>query len=149
MSPRVRAGFTLWEITVVFAVMAVTALLVVPQWLQLGSTAPRGASEQLLTLLRDTRRLAIMSNQLVTLRVIPESGAFRVDTSGVGGSGVFTSGRLELSAIESLETDEARLQFLFRPTGAAVADSLIVRGPDGAVLIAIDPWSGEATAYAR
>ncbi len=149
MNGRARRGFTLWEITVVFAVMAVTALLVIPQWLQLGNDTSRGASDSLLTLLRDSRRLAIMSNQVVAVRIIPLSGTFRVDTSGVGGSGEFRSGQLALSALESLETDQERLQFVFRPTGAAFADSLIVRGADGAVLIAVDPWSGEAAAYAR
>lgn len=144
-----RRGFTLWEMTMVFAVMAITALIVVPQWLRLGATESRGVADDVLALLRDARRLAIMSNQLVTVRMDPVSGTFRVDTTGVNGSGIHSSGQLNLGALESIESSQPRLQFGFRPTGATIGDTLIVRGADRAVLIAVDPWNGEAAAHAR
>ncbi len=149
MKVRARRGFTLWEMTMVFAVMAITALIVVPQWLRLGAAESRGAADAMLALLRDARRLAIVANQVVALRMDPESGAYRIDTTGVNGSGEFASGQLNLGALEALESVQPRLQFVFRPTGATFGDTLIVRGADGAVLIAVDPWSGEAAAHAR
>ncbi len=144
-----RRGFTLWETTIVFAVMAITALLVVPQWLRLGATESRGTADHVLALLRDARRLAIMSNQLVTVHLAPRSGSFRVDTTGVNGTGTHTSGQLDLSALASLESSQPRLTFVFRATGATIGDTLIVREANSAVLIAVDPWSGEAAAHAR
>jgi len=146
---RMRRGFTLWEMTIVFAIMAVTALIVAPQWVQLGE-APVGVTGQpMLDALRDARRLAITENQVVALRIDPASGRYRVDTSGVAGTGLYFEGILELGALESMESDQPRVQYIFRPTGATYGDTVIVRSANGSVLIAVDPWSGVATSYAR
>jgi Tfp pilus assembly protein FimT len=149
MTTRARAGFTLWEMTIVFAVMAVTALLVVPQWLRRADDTPATATSSLLALLHDARQLAINAHQVVAVHLDPLSGAYRVDTTSVVGSGAVAEGQLTLGALESIETDKERLAFVFQPTGAAFADTLLVRSPDGAQLIAVDPWSGVAGAYAR
>lgn len=146
---RVRRGFTLWEMTIVFAVMAVTALFVIPQWVRLGDAPPAAIGQPLLDALRDARRLAITAHQVVALRIDPVSGRYRVDTSGVAGTGVYFEGTLALGALESIESDQARVQYIFRPTGATYGDTVLVRNTNGAVLIAVDPWSGEAVSHAR
>jgi Tfp pilus assembly protein FimT len=135
--------------TIVFAIMAVTALLVVPQWASLNNEEPANLTTSVLDVLRDSRKLAIASSQTVALRIDPLSGLYRVDTTGVTGSGLFAEGQLDLGALESIETDRPRLQFVFRPSGAAFADTLLVRGTRGTSVIAVDPWSGVAGAYAR
>lgn len=149
MTRRTRRGFTLWEMTIVFAIMAVTALIVAPQWTQLGEAPSAVTGQPLLDALRDARRLAITAHQVVALRIDPASGRYRVDTSGVSGTGVYFEGELALGTLESIESDQPRLQFIFRPTGATYGDTAIVRSANGAVLIAVDPWSGVATSYAR
>ncbi len=146
---RTRRGFTLWEMTIVFAVMAVTALIVAPQWVRLGDAPAAVTGQPLLDALRDARRLAMTANQVVALRIDPLSRRYRVDTSGVAGTGLYFNGELALGALESFETTQPRLQYIFRPTGATYGDTVIVRGANGHVLIAVDPWSGVATAYAR
>jgi hypothetical protein len=45
-----------------------------------------------------------------------------------------------------LVTDLPRLQYVFRPTGAAFGDTVIVRGGSLPLTIRIDPWSGVARA---
>jgi prepilin-type N-terminal cleavage/methylation domain-containing protein len=149
MTARIRRGFTLWEMTIVFAIMAVTALLVVPQWASLNTDEPDSLTDAVLHVLRDSRKLAIASTQTVALRIDPVNGLYRVDTTGVSGSGLYAEGQLDLGALESIETDRPRLQFVFRPSGAAFADTLLVRGTRGTSVIAVDPWSGVAGAYAR
>jgi len=86
---------------------------------------------------------------VVALRIDPASGRYRVDTSGVSGTGLYVEGSLELGALESMESDRPRVQYIFRPTGATYGDTVIVRSANGSVLIAVDPWSGVATSYAR
>ncbi len=146
---RARRGFTLWEMTIVFAIMAVTALIVAPQWMRLGDAPAAATGQPILDALRDARRLAITAHQVVALRIDPASGRYRVDTSGVSGTGLYVEGSLELGALESMESDRPRVQYIFRPTGATYGDTVIVRSANGSVLIAVDPWSGVATSYAR
>lgn len=146
---RARGGFTLWEMTIVFAIMAVTAMIVAPQWLRLDDAPAPVTGQPLLDALRDARRLAITANQVVALRIDPVTGRYRVDTSGVAGTGAYFEGDLALGALESMESDQPRLQYIFRPTGATYGDTVIVRSANGSVRIAVDPWSGEATAHAR
>ncbi len=146
---RARRGFTLWEMTIVLAIMAVTALLVAPQWARLGDAPAAVTGQPILDALRDARRLAITAHQVVALRIDPSSGRYRVDTSGVAGTGLYFEGSLELGALESMESEQPRVQFIFRPTGATYGDTVRVRSANGSVLIAVDPWSGLATSYAR
>ena len=48
-----------------------------------------------------------------------------------------------------LVTPLPRLTFVFKPTGAAFADTVVVRGTTSSVLVGVDPWSGVAYAAAR
>ena len=146
---RARSGFTLWEMAITFAIMTVLALLVAPAIGRFGDGQPRGSADQLLALLRDTRKAAIAQNTMVILRVDPATGRYQADTTGVRGTGMLAEGRLDLGAAEVLVTDRARLQYVFRPTGAAFADTVLVRGTTATVLVAVDPWSGVAHADAR
>jgi Tfp pilus assembly protein FimT len=146
---RARAGFTLWEMAITFAIMTVMALLVAPAIGRFGDDQPKGSADQLLALLRDARKAAIAQNTLVTLRVDPASGRYQADTTGARGSGLLVEGRLDLGAAEVLITDQPRLLYIFRATGAAFADTVLVRGTRATVLVSVDPWSGVAHADAR
>lgn len=51
---------------------------------------------------------------------------------------------LDLPSSVRLELSKARAQFRFSATGAAFADSLVLRTPSGTHLVTIDPWNGHA-----
>lgn len=133
----------------VFAVLAVSALIVLPQWLQMRDASSRDATDELLALLRDSRALAINKRQVVQLHIDPVSGIYRVDTTGVSGTGPVADGVLALGALESAESDKPRLRYVFQPTGAASGDTVLMRGRNGTRLIAVQPWDGSAVAHAR
>jgi prepilin-type N-terminal cleavage/methylation domain-containing protein len=144
-----RPGFTLWEMSIVLAISAVAAMLVIPAWSNLGENQPPEAGNMITSLLRDARRVAISNRQTVVVRVDPVSGMFRVDTTGTAGTGLYGDGTLTVNAWESLETDLVRLTFVFRPTGAAWGDSVLVRGAEQTIVVSLNPWTGEPVTYAQ
>lgn len=144
-----RRGFTLWETALVLAVLAVTLVLAVPAVSAYGSQKPQADAESLLELLRDARREAVESGTVVAMWLDPVSGRFRMDTTGVAGKGEYVSGTMELGGATVMVTDLVRVQFLFQPTGAAFADSVGVRGPNGTVMVQVDAWNGVAHADPR
>lgn len=150
MTPaRARRGFTLWEMAIVLAVMSVAALLVAPAITRLGEAPPPRTADSLLALLRDSRKMSIEHNGIVTLLFDPVSGHYRADSVGAGGAGLVAEGTLSLGATETMETPLPRLRWVFRPTGAAYGDSVLVRGFGETVVVRVDPWSGAARADAR
>ncbi|MDB4917985.1 MAG: hypothetical protein JWM95_5629 [Gemmatimonadetes bacterium] len=144
-----RPGFTLFEMAIVLAIMALSAALVIPALARLGLDKQPEAAAGVLTLLHDARKTAIDRNTMVSLRIDPVTGRYRADTTGVAGTGKFAEGSIQLDATETLVTEEPRLKFIFRPTGAVFADSVLVRGMGATVLVTVDPWSGLARADAR
>jgi Tfp pilus assembly protein FimT len=146
---RVRRGFTLWEITIVFALVALGAALVIPSWVDFGENPSAAPGDAVVALLRDARKLAIEQSQTVAVRIDPSTLYFRVDTTGANGTGLYADGTIEMSTYETLETDRRRLSYYFRPTGAALGDTVAVRGGAYAVTVAVDPWSGYAIVHAR
>lgn len=149
MTARPRRGFTLLEMGIVLAIMAVSAMLVAPALSRMGQGKPPGAGEDVMRLLSDARKIAIERNETVTLRLDPTTGRYRADTVGVAGSGELGEGTLALGAQETLVTDLPRLVYVFHPTGSAFADTVLVRGTGATTLVSVDPWNGVAYAIAR
>ena len=106
---------------------------------------PTGA-DAMLGLLKDARKAAIDFNANVTLRLDPTTLAYELDTSGVKGYGVLATGTLDIGLARTLVTDQPRLQYVFRPTGATFADTVVVRGGPVPLTIRVDPCSGVAHA---
>jgi prepilin-type N-terminal cleavage/methylation domain-containing protein len=144
-----RRGFTLLEMAIVLAVMAVASMLVAPALARFGTQQPPRSEDRLLTLLADARKAAIVHGAQVTLRLDPTTGSYRADTTTTFGTGLFGEGTLDLAMEERLVTTLPRLTYVFKPTGAAFADTVIVRGTTSSVLIGVDPWSGVAYAAPR
>ena len=46
-----------------------------------------------------------------------------------------------------MELPRARARFTFEPTGAALADTLLLTGPFGTRAVTIDPWTGDVRVY--
>jgi len=149
MTPRLRTGFTLLEMAIVLAIMAVSAMLVAPALARMGQGKAPGIGDAVIKLLGDARKIAIERNESVTLRLDPISGRYRADTVGVAGSGELGEGTLTLGAQETMITDLPRLVYVFHPTGSTFADTVLVRGPTTSVMVAVDPWNGVAYASAR
>jgi hypothetical protein len=98
----------------------------------------------MLGLLHDARKASIDYNATTTVRLDPKTLKYEVDTSSGAGFGVLAEGVLDLGLSQSLETDLPRLQYVFRPTGAAFADEVVVRGGPKQLTVRVDPWSGVA-----
>jgi len=47
----------------------------------------------------------------------------------------------------AMELPRARSRFTFEPTGAALADTLLLTGPFGVRAVSIDPWTGDVRVY--
>jgi prepilin-type N-terminal cleavage/methylation domain-containing protein len=146
---RTRRGFTLWEIATVMLIVAITASLAAPAFVQFGATRAPTSSDALIKLLHDTRSIAIEHSVEARLVIDPKTGHYRVDTSSSFGAGRVAEDSLRLAANEGLVTDLPRLRFVFRPTGAAFGDSVTVRGSDSTRLVTVDTWSGVAHAIVR
>ncbi|HEV8410425.1 MAG TPA: prepilin-type N-terminal cleavage/methylation domain-containing protein [Gemmatimonadaceae bacterium] len=146
---RGRGGFTLIEMAIVLAIMAVSAMLVAPALSRMGQGKPPAVGDDVIKLLTDARTIAISRNETVTLRLDPVSGRYRADTVGVSGSGELGEGAMTLGAQEVLVTDLPRLVYVFHPTGSTFADTVLVRGAGSSVLVSVDPWNGVAYAASR
>jgi prepilin-type N-terminal cleavage/methylation domain-containing protein len=144
-----RRAFTLWEMTIVLALVALGTALVVPNWIDFGQGERETPGGAFAALLRDARRVAIQQSQTVAVRIDPSSMYYRIDTTGTAGTGLLVDGTLPMGTYESLETELPRLQYVFRPTGAALGDTVLLRGAEFTAMVAIDPWSGQAVFHAR
>jgi prepilin-type N-terminal cleavage/methylation domain-containing protein len=143
---RARCGFTLWELTMVLLVMGIAATLAAPAFARFGTESPPAGANALIGLLHDGRKAAIDYDATVTLRLDPKTLKYEVDTSTANGFGVLAAGRLDVGVTQTLVTDLPRLQYVFRPTGAAFADTVVVRGGPTQLVVRVDPWSGVARA---
>ena len=130
----------------VLLVLAIAATLAVPAFSDFGRNPEPTGADALLGLLKDARKAAIDFNANVTLRLDPETLRYELDTSSVNGYGVLAAGTLDLGLAHTLVTGQPRLQYVFRPTGAAFGDTVVVRGGPQPLTIRIDPWSGVAHA---
>jgi prepilin-type N-terminal cleavage/methylation domain-containing protein len=144
-----RRGFTLWEIATVMLIMAIVATLTAPAYVRFGEERDKSSLDLMLELLHDTRALAIEHTVEATLLIDPKTGHNRVDTTSSFGSGTVANDTLPFAANEGLESELPRVRFVFRPTGAAFGDSVLVRGTDSTRVLMVDTWSGMANAIAR
>ena len=133
----------------VLLVMAIAATLAVPAFARLGTEQPTTGADAFLALLRDARQTAVKYNATSTLRIDPKTLKYQLDTSGANGGGMFAEGRLDLGMTQTLADDQRRLQYIFRPNGATIADTAVLRGGDVPLIIRVDQWSGVARADSR
>jgi len=146
---RARRGFTLWELTMVLIIMAIAATLAAPAFARLGTEQPSKGADQVLGLLHNARKAALDFNATVTLRLDPETHKYHIDTATVVGTGTLAEGILDIGATETLVSDLPRLVYIFRPSGATYADTLLVRGGEQPLVVRVDPWTGVARADAK
>ncbi len=144
---RSHRGFTLMEMIICMAIMAIASSLVVPALVDLGRTPQqRRTADALLSVLNASRKIAIAHNVTVTVVLDPKSGDYRVDSTGYFGAGMVIQSQIDLLGMETMSTDAPRLNYTFHPTGAAMGDTVRIRGMDSSVVVQVDPWSGVAYA---
>lgn len=144
-----RVGFTLWEMAMVMAILAILTSLAAPAFARFGADKQKTSTELLIELLNNTRRLAIRSNVMATLLIDPSSGHYRLDSVGSNGVGNVAEDTLQFAASERLETALPRLRYMFRPTGAAFGDTVVIHAVDSVRVLTVDKWSGVANARVR
>jgi prepilin-type N-terminal cleavage/methylation domain-containing protein len=177
MSTRARAGFTIIEIVVVLLIISVAAGLAAPAFRSFFEeddlTAATHRFQTLFTFARDS---AIHGGQPVTVLVDSVSGRVWLDTpaqdidpdtlpvvqpgSAFGSQAmhVMRPGTQRLDQVEDgepldlppsihIELTKARARFTFAPSGAAWADSLVLRSTMGLRLLTLNPWTGDVVVY--
>jgi prepilin-type N-terminal cleavage/methylation domain-containing protein len=161
---RAAAGFTLLEIMVVFVIVALATSLAVPAWRRWFEEDDMTlATRRIEALFRLARDSAIRSGSPVTVVIDSISGTVWLDApkptaiadsayapapsmSSASGLPAETGTSLELPGSVKLELAQARARFEFAPSGAAFADSLVLRTPLAARLITVHPWTGDVQA---
>lgn len=161
---RAAAGFTLLEMMVVFILVALATSLAVPAWRRwFEEDDMTVATRRIEALFRLARDSAIRSGNPVTVvidsisgnvwldsrkRVTPADSLEAPDRAVTTRSERTSEGgtSLELPATVKLELAQARARFEFSPSGAAFADSLVLRTPLVARLITLNPWTGDVLA---
>jgi prepilin-type N-terminal cleavage/methylation domain-containing protein len=139
--PR-RRGLTLLELTIVLAIGAIAALLVLPQWTR-GNDAPPPAEVMVAQLFDEARRQAVRARQVVTVRVAGDAARVTIDTAGPQGSGRWREVALSRDVQRVLEPADQRATLVARPTGAMVGDAVTLRTATGVVRVPADPWAAE------
>jgi general secretion pathway protein H len=140
---RARGGFTLVEVVVVLAILAVAAAVSVPALLARAEEPPIDAAtrhfEMLFRLARDS---ALRSAAPVT--VVIDSATARVWLTARGVAADPPEGTvLELPPGVRVQLGAARARFRFDAGGGAMGDSITLRGATETRRLTLDPWRGD------
>lgn len=132
-----RRGYTLVELVVVLAIMAVMTAASVPAlgvWLD---REPTGA-EAVARLLREARERALDEARSVIVSVDPQTGQWSLDDGRKEAvTGVLRLGDADLAAADQ------RIVIRFAPTGGAQGEDVVVSRRGAIAVVRADPWTGE------
>lgn len=145
-----RRGFTLLEVIVVLAILALTAGVVAPAVFRATREDDlTRATGQVTTLLARARLTAVERGTPVSVTIAPESGEYAVMIERGDTSALLERGRLDWGGGARLVSTARRPRFRFDPLGTAEGDSLSVLGSTGHRIVALDRWTGEVAAHAQ
>ncbi len=140
-------GFTLVEIVTVLVILGITAAAVVPA---LSRVAPDDeltrATRRLEKVLASSQGAALERAATVEVAFVPESNRY---WTWLNDSTALDSGFVSTEPGVRLWSSTARPRIRFRPVGTVDADSLMLTGPNGAVFITIDRWTGKVDVAPR
>lgn len=142
-------GHTLIELTVVIAVIGLMAGVAVPALR--GAREPDGARRaagELAALLRRARAEAVQRGAVVTVVLDPQAARAWVAV-GDADAAPLREDSLAVGAAVALDAAAPRVTYTFLPTGTAFAEPVLVRDAGSAVLVRVDPWTGEPYAEQR
>jgi len=144
MSRRRQHGFTLLEILVVLALMAMMYALVPPMFSSGGSTELRAAARQLAAGLRKARGHAISSRQEATLTVDVEQHHFKVAGDPRRYS-LPKSAELSVYTAQSEAVEDKVAAIRFYPDGSSTGGAITVADGTAKFRVDVDWLTGNVT----
>jgi prepilin-type N-terminal cleavage/methylation domain-containing protein len=151
------AGFTLLELVIVLAILAMGSVLVIPSLSGMSARTFNAQVREAHALLNYTRRTAVVTGQAATARFqadLRDEEALLAATpatdarSRLGRDAVWTARGLTLAyrdSTEQVEPVEESLDVTFFPEGGSTGGALILAQNARQVEIRIDPFSGKVT----
>lgn len=148
-------GFTLLELVIVLAILAMGSVLVIPNLSGMSARTFNAQVREAHSLLNYARRTAVVTGQSATARFLPDLrdeqallDASAADTarSRLGADEVWTARDLTLSYRDSTQQVtpvEEYIDITFFPEGGSTGGALILAQNAREVIISIDPFSGK------
>lgn len=152
---RSARGFTLLELVIVLAILAMGSVLVIPNLSGMSARTFNAQVREAHSLLNYTRRTAVVTGQPATARFLTdqrdeqtrqESGAAAAERSRLGTDQVWTARDITLSYRDSTQQVipvEQSIDITFFPEGGSTGGALILAREGRDVVISIDPFSGK------
>ena len=151
---RLSRGFTLLELVIVLAILAMGSVLVIPNISGMSARTFTAQARDAHSLLNYARRTAVVTGQPATARFLPdlrdaealrEAGDAAV-RSRLGVDDTWTARDLTLSYRDSTQQVTPVEEFIditFFPEGGSTGGALILAQDNREVVISIDPFSGK------
>jgi prepilin-type N-terminal cleavage/methylation domain-containing protein len=136
-------GYTLVEIVVVLAIVAVVTAVVLPSMLDRPVSAALRSADDVAGIVRAARRAALDRAVPVIVTLAPTTRAYLVETDADDSSTVLAQGVLALAPGARLAAGGAAARIVFDRLGTASPDSVTVIDDDGSVMVTVDRWTGE------
>lgn len=166
-APRFTHAFTLIEIMIVVAILAIVMTVAIPAFVSAQNRRPmRLATEGLMEACATARAQAILRGTLVELRIRPQDYTFEVATAGAGAAAPSGPrpepkagdghGRFNLKLPEEIGIEELAVNFQllkeaeavavrFQPNGTSDEFTVVIRSLHGELRkITLDPVTGRA-----
>lgn len=141
-----RGGFTLIEVIVVLAIMAVVSAAALPA---MRGPGPEGAVVATATavaqVLRAAQRAALERAVPVTVSIVPAARTYLVETETGDAPMILAQGVLDLAPGVRLAGQRPRIRFVFGRLGLADPDSVGVVDDHGSAVVGVDRWTGEVS----
>ena len=147
MSPASRSGFTLVEVVVVLAMLAITAAVVVPAFRPPAERSAGAAARALREVYANARSQAARRGVAVVVEVRTATGEWRLATDPEDGAPPRTleAGTLPLPAEGRLSGGRGgRARAAFTPLGRARADRVTITEGGVRHEVSVDGWTGTA-----
>lgn len=140
-----RSGFTLVEMLVVIAILAIVSAVTVPALRANPDDELTTAAATITKLMQQSRQTAVEQGESVALVVDPRRARYWATILNPNSPDSLVSyGTIELPPETTLTADEPRVRYVFAPNGLASGGSLTLRLNARAALISLDRWSGDA-----
>ena len=136
-------GYTLVEIVVVLAIMAVVTAMVLPAMLDRPTSAALRSADEVAGIVRAARRAALERAVPVIVSLAPATHAYQVATETDDSSIVLAEGVLALSPGVRLGATGPAVRIRFDRGGIATPDSVALFDDGGSVMVTVDRWTGE------